>query len=181
MNHVFTIDECNDITNGNLTDYHVEKAKTQVIKYLESENIILSDRKYLTHMVSRSSTPSAKSWHLDDVSVINFIIIIKGTGTKILSDGKIKELQQGYGYMVVGEEGYKFLNLKPVLHCAPSSDDNRLLLKIFLDGNFYLSNWVLGPGVCSYDSPEYAERAEKLDSMLSQDLNLVNSLMYINP
>ncbi len=177
MFHVFTIDECNDIINDGITDYHVEKAKTLVIKYLESENIILSDRKYLNHMVSRSSTPSAKSWHYDDVSVINFITIIKGTGTKLLSDGKIEELQQGYGYMVVGEEGYKFLNLKPVLHCAPSSDDNRLLLKIFLDGNFNLSNWVLGPGVCSYDSPEYAIRAGKLDLMLSQDLNLVKSLI----
>jgi hypothetical protein len=121
MNHVFTINECNEIINDGITDYYVEKAKNQVIKYLESENILLSDRKYLNHMVSRSSTPGAKSWHYDDVSVINFIIIIKGTGTKILSNGKIKELQQEYGYMVVGEEGYKFLNLKPVLHCAPSS------------------------------------------------------------
>jgi hypothetical protein len=177
MFQVFTIDECNEIINGNLTDYHVEKAKTQVIKYLESENIILSDPKYLTHMVSRSSTPGAKSWHYDDVSVINFITIIKGTGTKLLSDGKIEELQQGYGYMVIGEEGYKFLNLKPVLHCAPNSDNNRLLLKIFLDGSFNLSNLVFGPSVCSYDSPEYAIRAGKLDSMLDQDLNLVKSLI----
>ncbi len=177
MNHVFTIDECNDIIKDGLTDYLIQKAKNKVIEYLESKNIVISDQKYLTHMISNSSTSGAKSWHYDDVSVLNFIIIIKGSGTKLLIDEKIEKLQQGYGCIVIGEEGYKFLNLKPILHCAPKSDDDRLLLKIFLNGNFNLPDYVIGPDICNYNSPEYAIRSAKLDKMLDQDINLVYSLI----
>ncbi len=177
MINVFTINECNDIINGNTNDCHIQKAKNKVIEYLESKNIIINEPNYLKHIISKSSTNGAKSWHYDDNSLINFIINIKGSGTKLLIDEKIEELQQGQGYMVIGEEGYKFLNIKPTLHCAPKSDDNRLLLKIMLCGNSNLSDYVLGPSVCSYNSPEYAIRSEKLDLMLNQDINQVNSLI----
>ncbi len=180
MIHVFTIDECTDIINGNTNDYYIQKAKNKVIEYLESKNIVITEPKYLIHIISKSSTNGAKSWHYDDDSLINFIINIKGSGTKILIDGKIEELLQGYGYMVIGEEGYKFLNIKPTLHCAPKSDENRLLLKIMLCANFNLSDYVLGPSVCSYNSPEYNTRNEKLDLMLNQDIQIFNSLISQN-
>ncbi len=180
MINVFTINECNDIINGNTNDNHIQKAKNKVIEYLESKNIVINEPKYLNCMIHNSSTNGAKSWHYDDNSLINFIINIKGSGTKLLIDEKIEELLQGQGYMVIGEEGYKFLNIKPTLHCAPKSDDNRLLLKIMLCANFNLSDYVFGDCVCSYNSPEYNIRNEKLDLMLEQDMEIVNSLISRN-
>ena len=96
----------------------------------------------------------------------------KGKGTQILDNENIIELQQGEGYMVIGEEGYKFLGITPTLHCAPSCDDGRLILKIMLTANYNLSEYVFGEPVKSYDSQDYKNRRQELDSMLYKDLSI---------
>ncbi len=176
MISVYTIEECNQIIEDGPSKEQIQKAKNKVIEYLQSKDIILTEPNHLNSMVHNSSTKAAKSWHYDDVSVINFIINIKGTGTKLLVDGKIEELTQGNGFMVIGEEGYTFLGLKPVLHCAPESDVDRLMLKIMFNPNFNLSDYVQGPNVCSFGSELYKLRTKEVESMLKSDLQIINKL-----
>lgn len=177
MIQVFTEEECQNISNSFITDEQINKAKNLVINYLKTNNIILTDNKYLKDMVHKSSTRGAKKWHHDEISLINFIIIIKGAGTKVLIENEIQEIHQGYGYFVIGREGYTFLGLKPVLHCAPELDEDRLLLKIMLNGNYDVTDYAIGSTVCGYDSPEYKKRFGELEQILAKDLEIVNKLL----
>jgi hypothetical protein len=173
IKNVFAIDECNDIINDGCNKEHIIKAKNKVIEYLQSKNITI-DQKYLVSMIHTSSTSDAKLWHYDDNSLINFIVNIKGKGTQILDNEKnIIELQQGEGYIVIGEEGYKFLGIGPTLHCTPSTDNERMILKIMLNANYNLSEYVFGETVKSHCSPDYKNRNKELDAMLYKDLSII--------
>jgi hypothetical protein len=180
MMKVFTIEDCQEIGNqdNKLSQVYIDKAKSFLIPYLESKNIKVKDTlQYVKHMIHTSSTKDAKEWHYDDLPIINFIINIHGEGTKLLIDNKIEVLPQGYGCMVIGDQGYYFLGLKPVLHCAPSDDKNRCLMKIMLNSNYDSGEHYIGESVCKYNSEEYKKRQSELKTMLEKDLETIKNIM----
>ena len=173
--NLFTIEECIDIENE-LKDIYVTKAKNAVIDFLHMNGISVNNNVKLLSMIHTKSTNGAKSWHYDDLSIVNFIINIKGKGTKILIDKNIVELERGCGVIIIGEEGYKFCKLKPILHCAPESDTDRILLKIMIDGSYDASNYFSGNDVCEYNSVEYIKRNKELEKLFLNDIQIINNL-----
>lgn len=180
MIKVFTIEECQEIVNKDnkqVSYVYIDKAKSFLIPYLESKNIKVKDTlQNVKHMIHTLSTKDAKKWHYDDLPIINFIINIHGTGTKLLIDNKIEILPQGYGCMVIGDQGYYFLGLKPVLHCAPSDDKNRCLMKIMLDSNYDSDEHYIGTSVCKHNSETYKNRQKEIEVMLEKDLEIIKNI-----
>ncbi len=180
MFKVFTIEECQEIGNKDkkqLSQVYIDKAKDYVISYLKSNNIQVKDTlQNVKHQIDTFSVKSAKEWHYDDNTIINFIINIHGTGTKLLIDNKIEVLPQGYGCMVVSEQGYSFLGIKPVLHCAPSDDKNRCLMKILVNPSYNSGEDYIGTSVCKYNSETYKNRQKEVEIMLEKDLEIIKNI-----
>ncbi len=191
MINVFTIEECQEITNLNInkqilpdihkeyevTKNYIEKAKSFLIPYLESKNIQVKDTfKNERYMICTSSSKDAKEWHYDDGLIINFIINLQGEGTQFLINDKIEVLPQGYGCIAIGDQGYTFLGLKPVLHCAPSDDKNRCLMKIMLTPGCDSGEHYIGESVCKYNSETYKKRQSELKIMLEKDLEIIKNI-----
>ncbi len=177
MIKVFTIEECQEIGNkyNKLSQVYIDKAKDHVINYLKLNNIKVKVQN-VKHRIDTSSTKDAKVWHYDDLDIINFIINIHGEGTQLLIDNKIEVLPQGYGCMVITEQGYTFLGLKPVLHCAPSYDKNRCIMKILVKSNYNSDEHYIGESVCKYNSEEYIKRQSELERMLQRDLEIISRI-----
>lgn len=180
MIKVFTPEECCEIfdLSSIYHDYHLRhsnRIKSHVISYLQSHHIIMSDLASTKMLIHTSSNHSAKEWHYDDVLIINFIINIQGEGTKILINGHIETLPKGYGCIMIGEKGYTFLGLKPVLHCAPPIDTNRCIIKFLVLANFHVPRDFIGPSVCKYQSDEYNKRYHELNGLFKEDLQIIQS------
>lgn len=156
---------------------YIQKAKTHVMKYLESQNITVSNsevfNEHMKYMIHISSTKDAKIWHYDDLPIINFIINIRGEGTKVLIDGNIDILPQGYGCMVIGEMGYNFFGLNPVLHCAPQEDKERCIMKIAVESSPNVTDYLTHASLCKYKSDEFNKRSSELETILLDDMKLI--------
>lgn len=168
MIRVFSEEECDEIAERYKKVPYAEtkyivRAQNIVIDYLKSNNLTLTRDHLFKDMIHNVSTKEAKSWHYDEVTLINFIVILQGEGTHVsFSNDSVIQTSKGYGYIVIGKEGYKFLGLDPVLHCAPSSDENRLLFKLMLRGDINIDECIVGPSVCAYNSSLYKERAANM-------------------
>ncbi len=185
---VFTPEECQEIlriSDGYFDkqrarhpvtlQVYYDKVKSHVMSYLASNNITMSESADTKFMIHTSSTEGAKKWHYDDVSILNFIINIQGEGTKILIDGKIEVLAQGYGCMVVGHQGYANCGLKPILHCGPPVDVNRCIMKFLIIPSYHVTKDITGPSVCEYGSEEYKKREIELETLLENDLKIIQT------
>lgn len=180
MISLFTKSECDDFIqkyeNNETLEIYKNKAKEIVLDFFKSNNITLSRPDFMIVLINKSSTLEGKKWHYDDVDVINFIIMIKGEGTHILHNNNIIQLTPGYGYITIGIEGYNFMSMKPTLHKAPETDENRLILKVILDGDFNFEKYFCGPNICGYETPLYNERRNNIKSMFEEDLNILKNL-----
>lgn len=168
MIHVYSDDECNQIINNKEQSQSlIQKRKQTFVDYFRSNGFDLNDCpvSIIWSYGENGINKGGKLWHFDDVSVVNFIICLNGEGTNIHNDGEIIQIQKGYGYPVVGEEGYAFLGIKPTYHCAPLIvSDGRVLLKFIVDGSFDLDKKMVGD-VEKYNSEKYNKRKAELCEM----------------
>jgi hypothetical protein len=165
MIHVYSDDECNQIINNEeQSESLIQKGKQILVDYFRSNGFYLNDCpvSIIWSYGENGINKGAKLWHFDDVCIVNFIICLNGDGTYIFIDDEIKQIQKGYGYPVVGEEGYAFLGIKPTCHCAPLvASNNRVLLKFIVDGSYDLDK-KMGGDVEKYNSEKYNKRKAEL-------------------
>ncbi len=164
MIKIFNQNECDNIEANGITNEIEDKLIGIMRDYLQSNNLVLTNNSAVKVVTNKSATSRAHEWHFDDVSIINFIVCIKGPGTEIYdpNTNQITSLTPGYGYMVVGEEGYEFLNLIPTLHKAPmNTGESRLMAKVFLSPNFNSDESFVG-NVNKYDSVGFLSNKQKI-------------------
>ena len=78
-------------------------------------------------------------------------------------DDKIIQIQKGYGYPIIGIEGYAFLNIKPTYHQPPLVVSNdRILLKFIVDGSYNLDKEISG-NVEKHNSEQYNKRKAEFE------------------
>ena len=167
MIKIFNQNECDNIVANGITNAIEDKLIGIMRDYLLSNNLVLTNNSAIKVVTNKSATTRAHEWHFDDVSIINFIVCIEGPGTEIYEPGsnQITCLTPGHGYMVIGEEGYEFLNLIPTFHKAPANTGvPRLMTKVFLSPNFNSDESFIG-NVNKYNSEGFLSNRQKITKL----------------
>ena len=180
---VFTEAECAEIAarpgerhqfDGEADDEYVTRCKNIVRDFLVTKGIELNMPKASWKVrVNIKSHEKTKEWHHDDVTLLNFVINVRGEGTSVLmDDGTIGVLPLGYGCILVGDQGYTMLGLHPTLHRGPPHDNDRAIMHVMLIPNFKITHWISGESVCDEHTnvEMYKERQSRLDTLLDTEL-----------
>ena len=128
-----------------------------------------------TVCVNIKSHEKTKEWHYDDVTLLNFVINVKGEGTLVLmDDGTVHQIPTGFGCILVGDQGYTMLGLHPTLHRGPNHDNDRAIMHVTLIPNFKITHWISGESVCDSHALTYKERQARLETLLLDAQRVIN-------
>ncbi len=149
---------------------YVTRCKNIIRDFLVTKGIELNMSKASwTVCVNIKSHENTKEWHHDDVTILNFVINVRGEGTSVLmDDGTIGMLPLGYGCILVGDQGYTMLGLHPTLHRGPPHDNDRAIMHVMLIPNFKITHWISGESVCDERTnvETYNDRKARLETLL---------------
>ena len=176
MFRVFSEAECEQIATSRPSDDQLEYCKNIVRDFLATKGVDVKSPEAFQVIITTKSTKGAKEWHHDDVCIVNFITNIRGEGTSILmEDGGVCVLPVGHGCVLVGDQGYTMLGLKPTLHRGPPVDIDRCVLKVAIPANATITGYLSGPSVCDTRTNVelHEERCTHLDGLLCADLGKV--------
>ena len=177
MFRVFSEAECAQIAASGPFDEQLEYCKNIVRDFLTTKDVTVTNpSEAFQVIVTTKITKGAKVWHHDDVTIVNFITNIRGEGTSILmEDGGVCVLPVGHGCVLVGDQGYTMLGLKPTLHRGPPVDIDRCLVKVAIPAKARITDCLSGPSVCDTctNVELYKERCTHLDGLLRADKLLV--------
>ena len=157
--------------NGETEEQLISRSKIMLGNFLESNNIdihTLPKIKVIKFTGQSSLGQNNQSWHIDDVSLINFVINVNGEGTDFFNEDtqQIESLGEGNGIFLIGEQGQAFFGLKSTIHKAPIVvSDSRIILKLIIDG----SDKIEG-----YNSSLYYERLREANKHLEEFLSKNN-------
>ncbi len=181
---VFTEAECAEIAarpgerHQFADDEYVTRCKNIVRDFLTTKGFDLKVDKARDNWRVRVDTESgvtAKEWHHDDVTILNFVINVRGEGTSVLmDDGTIGVLPLGYGCILVGDQGHTMLGLHPTLHRGPHHDIERAVMKVLLLPNFKITHWISGESVCDSHALTYKERQSRFETLLLDAQRVIN-------
>ena len=174
---LFSYEECERITASGPTKADITKTKDYIHTFLAQFGITITNERCIKHYIATESSKDSKEWHHDDVTILNFIINIRGEGTRIFKDGSIHVLTQGQGCVMVGDQGYTMLGLPPTLHRGPPDDFNRYKLNILVIPRNVITDQISGPSVCDSNCDLYKRRQIELEKWLNEDLKKAESLI----
>jgi hypothetical protein len=164
---VFTEEECEIILSDSKNAQLLNKCKLMLKNFLENGGFEISrflPIKVIESFGQQSVNTGNQQWHIDDVSMINFVININGEGTEFYDSEKqqIEKLGRGNGIFLIGEQGYALLGLSPTVHRAPIVVSNdRFILKLIIDGSDKIKE---------YGSEIYYERLKESNKYLENFL-----------
>jgi hypothetical protein len=187
---IFTLEECNKIINNDEDISNLLcRCKSYICNYFENLGVKIVNEKLITHQFIKNGgvdddgdydeifkfddpLNSNLSWYIDDIFIFNFIINIYGEGILYVDeDENIKQLEQGYGKILIGDVGYSTLGIKPTIH--NKYPENSMILRFTLNGNFNMKEILNGNIVEEYGTKLFNERLDKSYNILDNFLERI--------